>query len=108
MMLWTLFALMIAAALLAVLWPLRRAKVADAAPPGSGDVAVYRDQLEEVERDREAGTIGAPEAEAARLEVSRRLIGAAEAQAAAGCQTAGDPPPRRRQLAALSIIVALP
>jgi cytochrome c-type biogenesis protein CcmH len=108
MMLWTLFALMIAAALLAVLWPLRRAKIADATPPGSGDVAVYRDQLEEVERDREAGTIGAAEAEAARIEVARRLIGAAQAQTAAGPRTTGDPPPRRRRVAALFIIVGLP
>ena len=41
------------------------------------DVAVYRDQLEEVERDRNNGAIGAAEAEAARIEVSRRLIAAA-------------------------------
>ena len=40
---------------------------------------VYRDQLDEVARDREARLIGESEAEAARVEVSRRLIAAAVA-----------------------------
>ena len=48
---------------------------------GGSDVAVYRDQLEEIERDRAAGLIGEHEAEAARVEVSRRLIAAADARA---------------------------
>jgi cytochrome c-type biogenesis protein CcmH len=74
MTLWLLMSLMTAGAILAVLWPLSRR-----APLRSGsDVAVYRDQLDEIERDRAAGLIGEPEAEAARIEVSRRLIAAAE------------------------------
>ena len=43
------------------------------------DIAVYRDQLDEIARDRAAGLIGEAEAEAARVEVSRRLIAAADA-----------------------------
>ncbi|MBN8965683.1 MAG: c-type cytochrome biogenesis protein CcmI [Rhizobiales bacterium] len=78
MMLWLVMLLMTAAAIFAVLWPLaRRAPL----PTGS-DVAVYRDQLDEVERDRAAGLIGEREAEAARVEVSRRLLTAADADAA--------------------------
>lgn len=42
------------------------------------DRAVFRDQLAELERDLERGVIGPAEAEAARNEVSRRLIAAAE------------------------------
>lgn len=38
------------------------------------DAAVYRDQLEEIESDRARGLIGDAEAEAARLEVARRLL----------------------------------
>src|SRR3954465_3753770 len=73
MILWLIFAAMTAAAMLAVLLPLRRR-----APARSGsDVAVYRDQLEEGDRDRAAGLVGAGEAEAARVEISRRLIAAA-------------------------------
>lgn len=37
------------------------------------DVAVYRDQLDEIDRDEAASLIGNAEAVAARLEVSRRL-----------------------------------
>lgn len=71
-----LMALTTAAAIFAVLWPLsRRAPVVSS----GSDVAVYRDQLEEIERDRMAGLIAGPEAEAARVEVSRRLLAAADA-----------------------------
>ncbi len=75
MTLWLVFALMTAAAIFAVLWPLGRRK-----PLRRGsDIAVYRDQLDEIVRDRSAGLIGEAEAEAARVEVSRRLIAAADA-----------------------------
>ena len=87
MTLWLLFGLMTAAAIFAVLWPLGRAR----APHGAGnDIAVYRDQLDEVARDRAAGLIGEAEAEAARVEVSRRLIAAADAvPAESSCARAG-------------------
>jgi cytochrome c-type biogenesis protein CcmH len=74
-MFWILVAGMTAAAVLAVLWPLARG--AKETRSGS-DVDVYRDQLEEIDRDLKFGQIGAAEAEAARIEVSRRLIAAAE------------------------------
>ncbi len=76
MTLWLVFALMTAAAIFAVLWPLGRAGRERRA---GSDLAVYRDQLDEIARDRAAGLIGEAEAEAARVEVSRRLIAAADA-----------------------------
>jgi cytochrome c-type biogenesis protein CcmH len=76
MILWLVFALMTAAAAFAVLWPLSR-RVAAA---GGSELAVYRDQLAEIDRDHAAGRIGAVEAEAARVEVSRRLLAAADAE----------------------------
>jgi len=75
MALWLAFALMTAAAIFAVLWPLSRRGEAR----GGSELAVYRDQLDEIGRDRAAGLIGEAEAEAARIEVSRRLIAASEA-----------------------------
>ncbi len=75
MTLWFAFALMTAAAIFAVLWPLGRR----GAVPSGSDLAVYRDQLDEIARDRAAGLIGEAEAEAAKVEVSRRLIAAADA-----------------------------
>ncbi len=50
---------------------------------GAG-IAVYRDQLAEVERERAAGTLPDAEAAAARLEIERRLLAAARAPAAPG------------------------
>lgn len=76
MSLWFVLGLMTVIAAFAVLWPLGRAAV----PPAAGDeAAIYRDQLAEIERDRSVGLIERREAEAARIEVSRRLIAAAEA-----------------------------
>ncbi len=73
-------ALMTGAAILAVLWPLSRTGLR-AASARAADLAVYRDQLAEIERDRGRGLIAEPEAEAARIEVSRRLLMAADADA---------------------------
>ena len=75
MTLWFVFALMTAAAIFAVLWPLRRGGPAQS---DGSEAAVYKDQLTEIDRDVAADLIGAPEAEAARVEISRRLLGAAE------------------------------
>lgn len=101
MSLWFLLALMTAAAAFAVLWPLGRRPAAFA---GGADAAVYRDQLDELERDRNAGLIGAPEAEAARAEIGRRLLAAVDASAGApGARSQG-----RRRAAALAALVGLP
>ncbi|MGP0094455.1 MAG: c-type cytochrome biogenesis protein CcmI [Xanthobacteraceae bacterium] len=103
MMLWTVFALMSGGALFAVLWPLLRGSVA----PGKNDndMAVYRDQLDEIERDRAAGIIGANEAEAARVEVSRRLLAADAAANARTHGTAKNPVLGRRLSAALALVM---
>ena len=69
------------------------------------DVAVYRDQLDEIERDRAAGLIGEREAEAARVEVSRRLLAAADAVAPA---LPPDGASWRRRAAALAALILLP
>ena len=90
---------------LAVLWPLGRK--AAAARTGN-DLLVYQDQLEEIGRDREAGLIGQAEAEAARVEVSRRLLAAADAQAAMDVPVATGAQPRRRRAAAIAALIILP
>ncbi|GIQ73838.1 c-type cytochrome biogenesis protein CcmI [Bradyrhizobium sp. RD5-C2] len=75
MTLWFVFALMTVAAIFAVLWPLSRRGRADS---GGSEVVVYRDQLAEIDRDMASGIIGAAEADAARIEISRRLLAAAD------------------------------
>lgn len=103
MTLWLAFALMTAAAIFAVLWPLSRRGAA----AGGSDIAVYRDQLDEIVRDRASGLIGEAEAEAARIEVSRRLIAAADAAQAE--KSAGDRSPLwRRRVTALTGLLLLP
>jgi len=101
MSLWLVFALMTAAAIFAVLWPLGRAS----RPQNDGsEAAVYKDQLAEIDRDVSAGLINPPEAEAARVEISRRLLAAADNQR--------DPPSgsnvRLRRAAAVVALVGLP
>lgn len=50
----------------------------------SADVAMYRDQLQEVDRDLARGTIDEAEAARAKTEVARRLLAADKAQVAQG------------------------
>jgi cytochrome c-type biogenesis protein CcmH len=102
MTLWLVFALMTAAAIFAVLWPLAR-RPSDVR--SGSDVAVYRDQLEEIERDQAAGRIGESDAAAARTEVSRRLLAAADAEAAA---TAPPLDAKLRRAVAVAALVFVP
>src|SRR5258708_23993441 len=105
MSLWFVFALMTATAIFAVLWPLARR---EGGLRSGSDLAVYRDQLEEIERDRSAGLIGEGEAEAAQVEVSRRLLAAADAQAAMPASAAPATSTRRRQVVAAMALIVLP
>jgi cytochrome c-type biogenesis protein CcmH len=80
MVLWFVFALLTVAATVAVLWPIARARrIGTLVSPEAHDLAVYRDQLDELERDRERGLIAEREADAARTEIARRALRAAEA-----------------------------
>jgi cytochrome c-type biogenesis protein CcmH len=68
---------MTAAAIFAVLWPLGRRT---GLRQDANETVVYKDQLAEIDRDVAAGLIGASEAGAARVEISRRLLAAADNQ----------------------------
>ncbi len=103
MVLWLIFAAMTAAAVFAVVWPLGRKP----STGGGSDRLVYQDQLAEIGRDRAAGLIGEPEAESARVEISRRLLAAADAEAPAATAPASSALWRRR-VAALAAIVVVP
>ena len=101
MTLWFVLALMTAAAVFAVLWPLGRGT--GSSSEGS-EAAVYKDQLAEVQRDAAAGMIGATEAEAARVEISRRLLAAADAETGA----ASTSNIRTRRVVAVIALAGLP
>jgi cytochrome c-type biogenesis protein CcmH len=104
MLFWFLLALMTGAAIFAVLWPLSR-RQSNPLSTSTADVAVYRDQLTEVANDRARGLIGEREAEAARIEIARRLIGASNAEV--GGKTFGNPG-RRRRAAAIAALAGIP
>jgi cytochrome c-type biogenesis protein CcmH len=106
MTLWIIFAVMTAAAVLAVLWPLGRQPQA---PSGGSDRFIYQDQLLEIDRDRTAGLIGESEAKSARVEISRRLLAAAAAEPqGAAASLPSTRPVRYRITAAVMAIVILP
>ena len=102
MTLWIVFAVMTAAAVFAVLWPLGR-KPGDR---GAGsDRLVYQDQLKEVDRDRAVGLIDDAEAESARIEISRRLLAAVDAESAIPQQSSSAANARRRRAAGFAILI---
>ncbi len=102
MLFWIATALLTAVTAVVLLGPLFRGRtvlVEDAV----GEVAVYRDQLRELERDKKLGLIGGEEADYARAEIGRRLI-AASAEA----KGTKEPKSGRHLLAQAFIIVCLP
>src|SRR5262249_17352276 len=101
MSLWFVFALMTVAAVFAVLWPLGRRY----RPQADGtEASVYRDQLTEIDRDLAGGLIGAAEAEQARIEISRRLLAATNAEA----NPVARPAASLRRAVAVIALVGLP
>ncbi|MET0688153.1 MAG: c-type cytochrome biogenesis protein CcmI [Methyloceanibacter sp.] len=95
MLLWLILACLTAIVLLVLLRPLARESEGDATEAASSaregfDAAVYRDQLAEIDADRARGLIGEAEAEAARIEIARRLLATdGKARASAGAQREG-------------------
>ncbi len=79
MLLYVAFGAMTAAVVALLVVPLLRR------PPGAAsrvayDLEIYRDQLSELDRDLARGLIGREEADAARIEIERRMLAAAEGE----------------------------
>ncbi len=80
MVLWLVFAVMAVLAVGFVAFPLLRSGPREDMPERADyDLAVYKDQLRDIERDRVRGVLDEEQAAAARLEVERRLLSAASA-----------------------------
>lgn len=73
MLFWIVVAVISALVTWAVTRPLTR-EASEIEPASAADVAVYKDQLAEIEADRTRGAIGAEDAELARNEIARRLL----------------------------------
>ncbi len=107
MVIWIILLAMTAAAVMVVLWPLsRHSAVRGQADP---NVQFYRDQIAEIERDRERGALLPAEAEAAMAEAGRRLLRATGLEDTASAAV-GEPALRRRRAVstlALSVVPIL-
>lgn len=104
MLLWIILACLTAIVLFVLLRPLAGAGTADRAPEAF-DAAVYRDQLSEIASDRARGLIGEEEAEAARVEIARRLLAAdSKARASDRAKAAGT----RARAAMIGVALAFP
>lgn len=99
-MLWLVFALLTAATLAALLWPLVKAPVVSGFRTDY-DLAVYRAQLVEVAADADNGVLPPDQADAARIEIQRRMLTAAPSPAATD-------DPAARKAAAFAIALVLP
>ncbi len=103
---WVIAAAVAVGSLGLVFAPLLRGRAAIAGR-GAYDARVFRDQLREIEADRARGLLTEAEAEATRIEVSRRLIAAAdagEAERGAGAGGAGAAGALSRRAAPLAVV----
>ena len=102
MIFWIVLAALTATVLALLLLPLLTRSGDASNARAEHDVAVYRDQLAEVERDLENGLLTADQAEATRIEIQRRIL-------SVGADTAGRPLGRGARMAlAGSLAVAVP
>ena len=100
---WLLSSLMVLAALALVVPSLLRGRAARHAAPGDANVALYRERLEELERERDRGEVDSDRYAALREDLERGLLsdaGGREAERAA----AGSPAPGM----AVAVAVAVP
>jgi len=106
MTVWLVLGAMVLLALALLLPPVLR-RESRAAAREEYDAQVYRDQLAEIARERERGVVGEAEAEAARIEVARRLL-AADAAAGSAAQVADAAPAGSGRAAAAAAVIAAP
>lgn len=83
MIFWLLAAALALFTVLALVWPILR-RPTDALGRADSAIAIFRDQLSEVDRDAERGLISTEEAKAARTEIQRRMISADKARRGTG------------------------
>ena len=102
---WLYAALLIGAALAVVVTPLlrRRAVTGAASTRAAANLAVFQDQLTELDADLAAGTIGREQWEAARGDLQRGLLEEVDA-APAGAAAAGG----RSKVVAIVLVIAVP
>lgn len=106
MVIWLIFVLMTAMAAFVLLRPLARhyEVVSDA----TGEVAFYRTQLAEIDRDIAMGLLPSSEAEAVRTEAGRRFLRSSPERGQAGSVQQGEAALRRRRAASALVVSMVP
>lgn len=74
MIFWSIASALVLSAVLVLLIPLVRQRAPISARRSAHGLAVLKDQLAEIERDKLSGRLAASEADAARLEIERRIL----------------------------------
>ena len=106
MLLWIILGCLTALVLFVLLRPLLGARGREDAREAF-NAAVYRDQLGEIDADRARGLIGESEAEAARLEIARRLLQADSKERAAPSERASGSPARAAMIVVATLVPLL-
>jgi cytochrome c-type biogenesis protein CcmH len=106
LLLWLILACLTAFVLFVLLRPLLGAGGQEG-PREAFNAAVYRDQLGEIDSDRARGLIGESEAEAARLEIARRLLQADSSKRASAASEKISPKGPRAAIIAVATLVPL-
>jgi len=76
--LWGIAAVLVLSVLVIMGWPLVKPRSGENAPREDYDINVYKDQLLEIEADLERGLLSAEQGKAARTEIKRRMLAAAD------------------------------
>ncbi len=103
MIVWMVIIVVLAASLAVIVWPIV-AEGQEEASPAAYDIAIYKDQLDELKRDVERGVLSAEEARRAETEIARKLLAAkarAEQDEASGRRIS----PTVRRLAAAGVVL---
>ena len=104
--LWTSVAIVTAVVVSSLLWALYRRRSGEPAERLNYDIAVYKDQLSELDRDLARGLISETEAQSARGEVERRIL--AIADSAESSKAAASAPRGANAIAAVIVTMAVP
>jgi cytochrome c-type biogenesis protein CcmH len=107
MTLWLILSALTFAVLAALLIPMLRRPIAGVERLGY-DLAVYRDQLVELDRDGERGLMSAEQIAASRTEISRRMLGAEIADAPSAARRSVTATRWLRLIGAMTVLVVLP
>jgi len=106
---WIAAAALTVVALAFMLMPLMRKSKADTSGPARSefDITVYKDQLTEVDRDLDRGVLSEDQALAARTEIERRMLAAAQ-EKDSGAEIAQTSHPKASMALIVTVLVAMP